>query len=131
MRMIGTALRQYAADHNGAYPRGPEWYMALDYDYLRRQGVLMCPARMAVGPSSANVTDYLFNPTRVSVNEPGDYPLMWDKRAAHDELGRNVLFADGRVAWVAEEEFEKILIKYKISETDIPWLAPSTDSRGR
>jgi len=131
MTIIGTALRQYAADHNGAYPRGPEWYRALDFDYLQRQGVLMCPARMAVGPSSANVTDYLFNPTHVSVNEPADYPLMWDKNSAHDELGRNVLFVDGRVSWVAEEEFEKILIKYKISEADIPWLAPSTDTRGR
>ena len=116
LKIIGMALRQHAWDHNGMFPMWPGWYMALDYEYLRRDGVLLCPGRVAVGRQSDVVTDYIYNPSRVTTNEPVDYPLLWDRRAAHDEAGRNVLYVDGRVNWVNEEAFERLLAKYKIDE---------------
>ena len=61
-------------------------------------------------------TDYIYNPARATTNEPNDYPLLWDRRAAHDEPGRNVLFVDGRVNRISEDDFVLLLSKYKIGE---------------
>ena len=82
LKTVGTALRQYALDHNGYYPQGPQWYRNLDWRYLRGR----------------------------------DCPLLWDVRGAHDRFGRNVLFAGGRVSWVEEDEFERLLAKFGIDE---------------
>jgi len=117
MKVVATALQQYAKDHNGFYPEGPQWYKELDWQYLQRVGALVCPARLAVGAASAKETDFVYNPHRVSANQASDYPLLWDKKAAHDRLGRNVLFAGGRIDWLAEEPFEKLLTRYRIDET--------------
>ena len=116
MRQLATALRQYAADHNEVFPQGPEWYRALDYDYLHRSGALLCPSRLAVGRGSERETDYVYNPARVSMNEPSDYPLLWDTRNAHELHGRNVLTVDGTVRWITEEEFQRTVLKYKVDE---------------
>lgn len=118
MRVLATALRQYAADHNGFYPTGAEWYKALDYEYLKSQGVLTCPTRLAVGRPSESETDYVYNSQRASIHSGVDYPLLWDRKAAHERLGRNVLFADGRVKWVEEDRFNLILARYKIDELE-------------
>jgi len=119
MRLIAVALRQYANDHEGYYPQGPNWYKALDYDYLQREGALVCPGRYAVGPNSDRETDYVYNSARVNINNPTNYPLMWDRQAAHERLGRNVLFADGGIRWMAEDEFEKLLARHKINEGEL------------
>jgi prepilin-type processing-associated H-X9-DG protein len=119
MRLVAVALRQYANDHDGFYPQSADWYKALDYGYLQREGALLCPGRFAVGPNSDRETDYLYNPARVNVNNPGNYPLMWDRQAAHERLGRNVLFADGSIKWMAEDEFEKLLARHKINEGEL------------
>jgi type II secretory pathway pseudopilin PulG len=116
LRMIGTALMQYASDHNGLLPIGPEWYKALNYEYLRRHNALLCPARMAVGRASEATTDYVYNPNRVSTKEPSDYPLLWDKKTAHEMPGRNVLFVDGNIRWLSEDEFQKLLARYRVDE---------------
>jgi prepilin-type processing-associated H-X9-DG protein len=116
LRMIGTALMQCANDHNGLLPIGPEWYKALDYEYLKRNGALLCPARIAVGRASEATTDYIYNPNRVSTREPGDYPLLWDKKTAHELQGRNVLFVDGNIRWLSEDDFQTLLARYKIDE---------------
>lgn len=116
LRMIGTALMQYASDHNGLLPIGPEWYKALNYEYLRRNNALLCPARMAVGRTSDATTDYIYNPNRVSTNDPSDCPLLWDKKTAHETPGRNVLFVDGSIRWLGEDEFRILLTRYRIDE---------------
>ena len=118
MKTLAVALKQYALDHNGNFPQGADWYRALDYDYLHRSNAFLCPARLAVGRQSDRETDYVYNPSHVSVTAPDDYPLLWDSKAAHDQLGRNVLFADGKVSWVAEDEFTRLLAKYKIDEME-------------
>ncbi len=120
LRTVAMALRQYATDHNGNYPTGAQWYTSLDYEYLNRTGALLCPARLAVGAPSEAKVDYIYNgQSHPSVNAPADYPLLWDRKGAHDRLGRNVMFADGRVAWVGEDEFQQALARYKINEAEL------------
>ncbi len=117
MRIVATALRQYAADHSGFYPEGAEWYTSLDHEYLRSQGALTCPTRLAVGRPSEAETDYVYNRERVSIHSGGDYPLLWDRKAAHGP-GRNVLFATGQVKWVEEDRFNVILARHRIEEAE-------------
>lgn len=118
LRILGTALRQYALDHDGAYPRGEGWHRKLDYEHLRGLGAFTCPGRLAIGKSSEAEVDYVYNPGRVSIHSGHDYPLLWDRNAAHDRLGRNVLFADGSVRWLEEDEFQAFLAKFKIDEAE-------------
>lgn len=119
MRIVAMALRQYANDHSGFYPQGADWYRALDYEYLRRVGALTCPSRLAVGAPSADETDYVYNSGRIGVNSGDDLPVLWDSKAAHDRLGRNVLFADGSVRWLGESDFERLLVRFRLSEGEI------------
>lgn len=117
MRMIATALRQYAIDHDGFYPTGPDWYKALDWQYLRSHGAFKCPSRLAIGAPSEAEVDYIYSPDRVNVKSDADYPLMWDRTAAHDQLGRSVLFANGHIVWIEEDKFLLLLARYKIEES--------------
>jgi len=118
LRMIATALRQYAVEHDGIYPRGREWYKALDVAYLRSHGAFTCPARIAVGQPSEAEVDYAYNPGLVSIHSGPDCPLVWDRKGRHDRLGRNVVFATGHVLWVEEDKFQVLLAKHKIDETE-------------
>lgn len=116
MQLIAISLRQYAVEHNDFYPEGPEWYMALDYEYLRRNGAFVFPGRVAVGPLGQPDIDYLYTPQKASIHSGDDYPLMWTRRPVIDRPGRNVLFAAGRIAWVTEDDFQFLLARYKINE---------------
>lgn len=118
LRIVATALRQYAVEHDGVYPQGPEWYKALDREYLRSQGAFTCPARIAVGQPSKAEVDYVYNPERISIHSGHDYPLLWDRKGRHDRLGRNVVFANGHVVWVDEDKFLVLLASYKVDETE-------------
>jgi hypothetical protein len=51
---------------------------------------------------------------------------MWDRKIAHEQLGRNVLFAGGNVQWVSEDEFTAILLKYRIDESKCLLNAPDS-----
>ncbi len=117
LKTVGTALRQYAFDHNGHYPQGPQWYKNLDWRYLKGLGAFSCPSRPAVRDPGQNAMDYVYNPDRVNIHSGEDCPLLWDMRGSHNGFGRNVLFAGGRVSWVEEDEFERILAKFGIDET--------------
>ncbi len=124
MRFLGTALRQYAVDHNGFYPQGPDWYKSLDWEYLKRQNVFICPARLAVGKPSEAEVDYVYAPGKVTIHAGEKYPLLWDRKAFHERGGRNVLFADGRVTWMVEDEFQMLLAKWKIDEAEAHYNTP-------
>ncbi len=118
LRLVAASLRQYAADNGGLYPTGSKWYESLDYAYLRRQGALICPARIAIGQPSRAIVDYAYTPQRASIHSGHDYPLLWDRKGRHDRLGRNVVFASGHVMWLDEDRFEVLLAKYRIDEAE-------------
>jgi hypothetical protein len=88
-----------------------------------QSGALLCPGRVAVGAPSELKVDFIYNPSRTSINVTEDYPLMWDRKGAHDRLGRNVLFATGRIGWIEEDEWEKITSRYRIDEAEAARLA--------
>jgi len=118
LRLVGMALRQYARDHGGFYPSGAQWYEELDYDFLRRHNALLCPARIAVGQPGERRVDYVYAPGRLNVHADPQYPLLWDRKGMHERPGRNVLFAGGRVTWVSEDEFQTILARFRIDESE-------------
>ena len=43
----------------------------------------------------------------LNADSPPDAVLLYDRKENHNGEGRNVLFVDGHVEWMSEEEFRK------------------------
>jgi prepilin-type processing-associated H-X9-DG protein len=99
LKQIGTALLMYAKANDHKFPG------ALDelVPFLEDRGHLTCPA--SKGGEAAYI--YAKPAERLTqIQRPSDVMLVFDRYHNHT-FGRNVLFADGRVAWLAEEDFKQ------------------------
>jgi len=105
LRILGIALRQYAADHR-AYP--PNW-LVLFPDYLADRIVLKNPALDQHAPDG----DYVLVPLTPEAvkKEPWAKVLAYEvyPETQPPAAGANVLFADGHVEYVSADEFHQVL----------------------
>jgi prepilin-type processing-associated H-X9-DG protein len=99
LKQIGTALLMYTKANDHKFPE------ALDelVPFLEDRSHLTCPA------SKDDDGGYIYakpGGRLTEIERPGDFMLVFDRFQKHT-FGRNVLFADGRVAWLAEEDFKQ------------------------
>ncbi len=99
LKQIGIALFMYTKANDYKYPE------ALDelVTFLEGRGPLACPA------SEGGEAEYIYAKPAdrlTEVERPADVMLVFDRYKNHT-FGRNVLFADGGVAWLGEEDFEQ------------------------
>jgi hypothetical protein len=90
LRQIGLVLQIYAEDHDGKLP---ESVQSLN-EYSMIPELFVCPATSS--------SQYEYDP-EATLDARG--VVMWDRLGNHKE-GRNVLFGNGRVEWLTEEEFQ-------------------------
>lgn len=96
LKQIGLALRLYAQDYNGKFPRELK---ELCPNYILR-ATLWCPGDNKISKSYVYVKG-LTSKDRHSI-------LAYDTSPDHhDGEGRNVLFVDGHVEWMVEKEFQR------------------------
>lgn len=74
----------------------------------RLHDLCSCPcSRTAISYGSQTLT-----PAQLASPLPGSIPIVWDLRANH-EGGRNVLFLDGTVSFLKEEDFLELMRLFK------------------
>ncbi|MBI4576346.1 MAG: hypothetical protein HY722_08805 [Planctomycetes bacterium] len=97
---LGTAVREYAR-RTGDYPNDAGSLM--ESGLLANPALLHCPSALARGGSGASVaqSSYEFPRFRMplATTKP-DVPVLCDGSADDHRGGRNVLYADGTVAFV-------------------------------
>ncbi len=91
LKQIGLSLQFYADDHNGKLPESVQHL--IEYEYFKVPELLVCPATSS--------SQYEYDPN-ATLNPHS--VVMWDNLGNHKE-GRNVLFGDGHVEWLTEDEF--------------------------
>lgn len=129
---LGSALRMYADDHDGGLPPPQSWPDALRGGWVHGPDrVFFCPADARLsgepGPQDfpTSYTLYRFDvwPRLEFLDRPETIPLMFDGRTVCGDLtdaefrhpaiwmgvrvggpGLNMLFADGHVAWVGQQD---------------------------
>ena len=95
LRQVYLALKMYAEEHDDQLPPRVD---AILNPYLGGcKELLHCPNAEANEP-------YGYHPS-ARIGSPA--VLMWDQVSNHAN-GRNVLFADGEVKWLSEEEFKAV-----------------------
>ena len=131
---IIKALRQYAAQHDGCLPVSNDEdgsALAQVLELLPSRAALTCPlSRQDTQPLKNNADktftendcDYEYVPTSVDTplaieRLPGNLILAHDKTAIHDG-GRHVLFVDGHVELVGENEFQEMLERSRAQYTE-------------
>ncbi len=131
LKQIGIALHVYAADHVGQFPREErpvEAFWELLPGYLNTARVFVCPGAKA-DVEAWERTEELTEETcsygwvaGLGTDSPGDFILAFDKSPDHHGGGRNVLFVDGHVEFMKEDEFQKKMVqqreKMKAGEKD-------------
>ena len=129
LRTIGQALLKYRADY-GCFPTtGTQGdsigsLMLLHPKYLREPFDLLCrgdkvtrvPERPHhVGPAAwKDGCSYSYDGSARS-GAPPDHMMVWDKSAAFHLGSRFVLFADGSVELLPEEEFQRRLAQQRLA----------------
>jgi len=91
LKQVGLGLQMYAADHEGKRPEALEAFIET---YLKVPELLECPA------TSSNRHEY---DPKAARDARGI--VMWDSLGNHKD-GRNVLFGNGEVRYLTEEEFQ-------------------------
>jgi len=124
LKMIGLALHIYSTDHDEYFPQGKTAATVIEElvagDYLPADSeVFICPAAAGDHEAwertkkiSAATVSYRWVPG-LNVISPPDFIIMYDKSLEHHGNGRNVLFVDGHVEWMREEDFQKRLAEQK------------------
>jgi hypothetical protein len=117
---IGLMMTQYAEDHEGDYP--PSLGVLLKEGYLTTVKVFLCPSSTDKLPG--DFPKDLKNADLAVLNQIEDFGsyayvkglrhensaemiILYDKPGHHRREGRNCLFDDGHVEWLAEAEFQK------------------------
>jgi len=104
LKQIGQALQRYA-DSQGEFPPAKDWAAQLK-PYLKGDGKLLrCPADTA-----GQGVSYEYHSPRGKYGKPPHVPVAWDRHPSHMG-GRNCLFSDGQVKWLAEKDFKEAVKK--------------------
>jgi hypothetical protein len=120
MRMIGKAIRNYAADHGGALPDSLKSLIIGGYLDSSDIGVglpqiLVCPSSRAhndLGKTkeewAANADmggAYVYVGKGVTIRDRADTPILYEANVRHMRApGRKVMYLDGSLEWVPEQE---------------------------
>ena len=132
IRQIGIAMFQYAADHDDKFPKTLGELMHAGY--LTTPRVFVCPSDSRPfkfeikvnGAAPADPMDFkhfavadldrAIDPICSYVKVPGlnhdadaNAMILYEKDGAHNGEGRNCMFNDGRVQWLPEAEFRRLL----------------------
>ena len=97
LREVGLAMYMYAKEHGGQFP--PAIKTLYDEKYISDTKLLDCPAANAAG--SLENPEYVYTPG-LTIKSPSLEPLLQDKTRNHPQGGKNALYVNGNVAWVAE-----------------------------
>ena len=113
LKQIGLAILIYVNDHDVF----PSTFEPLVPDYIDMPSLHMkerSPFQCPVEGNPATTLDYrlvaLGEPDTIA--NPSSTVLAYDRKGNHPG-GRNLVFADGYVEWVREEEFQELMDKEK------------------
>ena len=121
MRQIGQALILYANSNGSHYPDKLEVLVLADTTL--QSNVFICPddkktppdgssaQTMAAGIASGQHTSYIYVGNGLTLSEPSDSILLYERITNHDNEGMNVLYADGHVDWVPKSQAQQIIIE--------------------
>lgn len=126
LRAIHSALYLYAAAHEGEFPSGDAAPAQLLMRLLKPPNApiknpqtLICPGRQR------GVYKYMYNDrmteafvgyeyvTGLGAADSGDLIIAFDDSPENHGGGRNVLFLDGDVTWLAEEAFQERMTRQR------------------
>jgi len=128
LKQIGLAAHIYASEHKGAFPSGRTASEAISEliagNYLPMAGyeqtpLFVCPSAEADKKAWERMKKLTIAScsygwvSGLTVNSPPDFILAYDKSAGFHGGRRNVLFVDGRVETLSEEEFQKRMAEQK------------------
>jgi len=101
LKQFGLGCKMYAAEHNGRFPDTLE---AVYPEYIPDQNCLRCPGATrppATAADAAKLSDYEMV-SGLTEKSPANSVLIREKSAAnHTPAGRNILFVDGHVEFIA------------------------------
>ena len=116
LEKIGKAIELYRKEHSGLYP-----HTLLELkSYLKGPLKVSYPLFECVGERSENDAsgswEYVYDP-----NTSGDVvrPICWDSRP-HKMGKRNVLFSDGEVKHLKEDEFLRLMRRLGVKDPNTP-----------
>jgi len=114
LTILGVELRMFAEGNEGLLPQTIRSYDVNSYDeaiecaFLRGTRGSRTDRRGSLPP----VPDFEYPAAGLNLGElPNDFPLAFDKRGNHPDGTRSVLFADGSVRLLSEQEFQALLRK--------------------
>ena len=116
LRVLGTAVRQYAAANGGRLPDGPADLIITGHASAE---AFICPAsggERATGATTAEVAAKMSDPLHLTyvyagsglVNPPKSAVLFYEPLTNH-ENGVNVVFASGEVEWLGTKAAGKLI----------------------
>ena len=115
LKQIGLGLQMYASDHKDTFPDDIR-EVALHYTHgtaLKCPGDKTTPEIQKVEPDTPISYTYVKGLSRQNPNSYKIIILYDSSPDYHEGEGRNVLFIDGHVAWMPEEQFQKLLGEQK------------------
>lgn len=98
VRLLSLALHMYAADHDDAFP--PD-LGSLYPGYVKEEKVFDCPASKFIGTAARS--DYEYISGLLESSKPAEV-IIYDRDGNHNNIGRNVVRANGSVEWVHNAE---------------------------
>ncbi|MDY7011501.1 MAG: DUF4190 domain-containing protein [Planctomycetota bacterium] len=100
---IGKSIIIYSSENNDAYP--PNLEMMISSSGMPKE-LMRCPS-----DKSNRDCDYFYSPPAEKTSEDtNDQTIIaCDFKSNHSGKGRNVLFSDGHVQWLTEEQFQQEL----------------------
>ncbi len=102
LKQLGLGCHVYAMDYNDRFPSKLQ---ELSPNYIGAQQIFFCPATERAGGGL-----YILWPG-LSESTDSSAILMFEARGNHPG-GRNVLFVDGHVEWLQEENFQETFQKW-------------------
>ena len=105
LKQVGLGCHMWALDHDDQFPpslKDPH----PDYVSLN---VFVCPSTEdeVTGAEEIDEKGSYIYVSGLNADSPADAVLLYDRKENHNGEGRNVLFVDGHVEWMSEEEFRK------------------------
>jgi len=116
LKQIGLALHMYAQDHKDKFPDN---IRELCPSYISTGKVLKCPAdkttpeTQKIEPDTPISYTYVKGLSRQNPNSSKIIVLYDSSPEYHEGEGRNILFLDGHVVWMPEEQFQKLMGEQK------------------
>jgi len=98
LKHLGIALIIYANDYDDNYP--PNLEILISTEQMTSKG-LMCP-------STKQKDSYVYVGAGLNASDAYTLIMAYDKKGNHKD-GRYVLFLDGHIEWIPEEELNKLI----------------------